>query len=82
MSRLRQQIIRKALAKRIREVREERFGEDIDALADQLEIPVGTWMNYEDGVVIPAEILLGFIEITRVHPHWLLTGKGDKDLAR
>jgi hypothetical protein len=82
MSRLRQQMIRKALAERLREVREEQFGEDIESLADELEIPVGTWMNYEEGVTIPAEILLGFVEITGVHPHWLLTGKGDKYAAR
>jgi hypothetical protein len=82
MSRLRQQMIRKALAGRLREVREERFGEHIESLAERLEIPVGTWLNYEEGVTILAEILLAFIEITGARSQWLLTGEGDKYAAR
>ena len=78
MNRARHPSTRRALAERIREVREERFGEDVEALADELEIPARTWMNYEEGVTIPAEILLAFIESTHAHPRWLLTGSGDK----
>lgn len=33
-------------------------------------------MNYETGVVIPATVILRFIEITRASPRWLLTGEG------
>ena len=82
MKRSKRQKIRIALTERIREVREDRFGEDAESLAEQLEIPLHTWMNYEEGVTIPAEILLLFIEVTRVHPHWLLTGEGSKFASR
>jgi hypothetical protein len=78
----RHQFIRSALSGRIREIREERFGEDIESLADVLDIPARTWLNYEMGVTIPAEILLAFIEIIGVRSHWLLTGKGDKYAER
>jgi hypothetical protein len=81
MRRNRHQIVRAALPDRIRAVREERFGEDVESLADQMDLPVRTWLNYEGGVTIPAEILLGFIEVTRASPHWLLSGEGDRFTA-
>jgi hypothetical protein len=82
MERSRHQTIRTELVGRIREVREERFGEDIESLANELGIPAGTWRNYEMGVTIPAEILLAFIEVTRAHPDWLLSSRGDKYIDR
>jgi hypothetical protein len=82
MRRSRHQILRTALAGRIREVREGRFGEEVGSLADQLGIPARTWRNYEMGVTIPAEVLLAFIEATRVRPYWLLTGDGDRYAER
>jgi hypothetical protein len=78
MPRSRHEIIRAALAGRIREVRQERFGEEVEPLAGKLGIPAGTWWNYEAGVTMPAEILLAFIEATGVRPHWLLTGEGER----
>jgi hypothetical protein len=68
---------RRAIADRLREVREELLGRDsVRLLADWLEIPERTWANYEAGVTIPAEVLLRFLEISGVDPHWLLRGEG------
>ena len=52
----------------------------VQALAEELGLPDDTWRNYEAGVVIPAPVLLMFIEATGAHPHWLLTGQGDRYL--
>jgi hypothetical protein len=74
----RHQRIRASLADRLRVIREERFGDEVEPLADDLDIPADTWRNYETGVTVPAEILLAFIDLTGVRPHWLLTGRGDR----
>lgn len=74
--------IKHDLARRIREVREERFGaHGGPLLAEALQIPFRTWLNYESGCTIPAPSMLRFIELTKASPHWLLTGRGDKYLA-
>jgi hypothetical protein len=66
------------LALRLREIREDIYGEyGAQFLADALEIPVETWLNYESGVTMPAHVVLKLIDIARVNPHWLLTGQGD-----
>jgi hypothetical protein len=71
------------LARRLRQIREESFGEDgIPALADALGIPDRTWSNYESGITLPAHILLVFIQETAANPRWLLTGKGARYTAR
>jgi hypothetical protein len=71
------------LAQRVREVREDLYGEHgAQFLADALELPVRTWINYEQGVTIPAEIILKLIHATGVSPRWLLTGQGPKYPAR
>jgi hypothetical protein len=63
-------------------VRRELFGErGLAALADALELPPRTWLNFESGCTIPGHILLAFIEVTKVDPHWLLTGEGEKFLS-
>lgn len=65
-----------AMARRVREVRQELYGETgVPTLAEALGLPPRTWLNYESGVVIPATVILGFIELTRTDPHWLLTGQ-------
>jgi hypothetical protein len=65
------------LASRFREIREDLFGEHgAQFLADALEVRVETWLNYESGVSMPAHIVLKLIDIARVNPHWLLTGRG------
>jgi hypothetical protein len=63
------------LAGRVREVRRERYGESgAPMLAEVLGLPARTWLNYEAGVTIPAEVILRFIEVTGADPYWLLTG--------
>jgi len=77
------QAVSLALAKRVREVRTELYGEDrIENLARALRVPTQTWLNYERGITMPAVVLLKFLEITGANPHWLQTGKGDRFSAR
>ncbi len=71
--------IKSNLAQRVREVRLELYGEHGGPLlAEALEVPFRTWLNYENGCTIPATSILRFIELTKANPHWLLTGCGDK----
>lgn len=68
-----------ALARRVREVRVELYGEGgIEPLAASLGIPARTWQNYEAGVTIPATAILRFIGTTGASPEWLLTGSGER----
>jgi hypothetical protein len=67
---------RLAFVERLIAVRRERFGNDIELLATALEIPEGTWLNYEAGVNMPAEVMLRFLVLTGTDPEWLLTGRG------
>ncbi len=67
------------LACRVREIRDYLYGgHGIDALAQALGVPAQTWLNYERGINMPAEVLLEFLEVTRVDPHWLRTGEGER----
>jgi len=76
-------MIKSDLARRIREVREELYGENGGPLlAQALSIPFRTWVNYENGCTIPAPSILRFIEVTKTNPHWLLTGRGEKYCSR
>ncbi len=43
-----------------------------------MNLPARTWYNYETGVTVPAEVLLGFIDQTGANPLWLLSGDGMK----
>ncbi len=71
------------LARRVREIRADFFGaHGGPLLADALQLPFRTWMNYEAGCTIPAQVILRFIEVTDAHPHWLLSGEGAKYLTR
>jgi hypothetical protein len=64
---------------RIREIRLEIFGDrGLPTLAKAMNIPARTWENFENGVTMPALILLRFIELTEVNPLWLLTGDGSR----
>jgi hypothetical protein len=68
-----------SISRRVREIRQDIFGENgIEALARTLKIPVKTWMNYEQGVMMPAQILLQFLSVVGVDPTWLLTGEGER----
>jgi len=73
---------RQGLARRIRQVREELYSDDGELLADELGLPLQTWRNYEAGCVMPATIVLEFIELTGTCPRWLLTGEGDRHPER
>jgi len=74
--------VKSGLATRVREVREDLFGEHGGpALAEALRLPFRTWRNYESGCTIPAQVILRFIELTHAHPHWLLTGEGERFLG-
>ena len=66
-------------ARRVREIRVDLYGEEgVPRLAAALHLPVPTWLNYEAGCTIPALVILRFIELTSVNPHWLLTGSGER----
>jgi hypothetical protein len=73
--------IRKALAERIRDIAWEQYGEEgSGCLAAILGIPARTLLNYEAGCTIPAEMILAIVQVTGVHPLWLLTGSEPKYL--
>jgi hypothetical protein len=66
------------LADRVRQVRLDLYGvHGGPLLASELGLPFRTWMNYESGCTIPAQVILKFIEVTRADPHWLLSGEGE-----
>jgi hypothetical protein len=71
--------VKASLSRRLREIRQEIFGDHGGPeLARRLNLPARTWYNYETGVTVPAEVLLGFIEQTGVNPMWLLNGEGPR----
>jgi len=73
------QVIKLDLARRLLEVRLDLYGRHGGPLlAASLGVPFRTWHNYENGVTVPAQTVLRFIEVTAADPHWLLTGEGSK----
>ena len=71
--------VKNGLSERLRQLRTEFFGERGGPdQARKLGIPVRTWYNYENGVTVPAEIILRIVEMTSVEPTWLLRGEGPK----
>jgi hypothetical protein len=67
------------LAARLSEVREDMYGEHgAQFMADALGIALGTWTNYESGIVMPAKTVLRLVDAMKVNPSWLLTGRGEK----
>jgi hypothetical protein len=71
--------VKHGLSERLRSLRTEFYGERGGPdLARTLGIPVRTWYNYENGVTVPAEIILRIVELTQVEPVWLLRGEGPK----
>ncbi len=71
------QVIKVNLAGRIKTVRIDLFGvHGGPLLAQRLKVPFRTWLEYEEGLTIPAQTILRLIEITNADPHWLLTGEG------
>jgi RNA polymerase sigma factor (sigma-70 family) len=72
-----------ALARRVREVRQELYGEHGGRLfARAMRLHYRTWRDCEEGGDIPAPIILRFVELTGTNPHWLLTGEGEKYNSR
>ena len=71
------QIIKLNLAGRIKAVRIDLYGvHGGPLLAERLKVPFRTWVEYEEGLTIPAQTILRFIDLTNADPHWLLTGEG------
>jgi hypothetical protein len=69
--------IKLELADRVRTIRVQMYGENGGPLlAETIGVPFRTWINYENGCTIPAQVILRFIEVTGADPHWLLTGDG------
>jgi len=67
------------LSTRLRTIRKEQFGERGTAeITRQIGVPNRSWYSYETGVTVPAEVMLRFVELTLVEPHWLLHGQGPK----
>ena len=67
---------RDGLGRRLRQIRIDLYGENGGPmLAESLRLPFRTWVNYESGVTVPGLVVLRFIELTDVSPHWLLTGE-------
>ena len=70
---------RDGIARRLREIRQELFGEmGGPELARRLGLPARTWYGYETGVTVPAEVLLAFLEMTGANPMYVLFGKEPK----
>jgi hypothetical protein len=73
--------IKSELARRIREIRQELYGEHGGPLlARKLQISYRELHDYENGCTVPAHSILRLIEHTGVNPHWLLTGEGPRFL--
>jgi len=71
--------VKSDLSRRLREIRIALYGENGGpVLAKALGVPYRTLHNYEMGCTIPAHAILRFIELTGAHPHWLLTGEGER----
>ena len=71
--------VKASLSRRLREIRQDLFGDHGGPeLARRLNLPARTWYNYETGVTVPAEVLLGFIEQTGANPMYLISGEGQK----
>jgi hypothetical protein len=76
-------VLKMGLAERVREIRIALYGiNGGPILAEALKVPFRTLHNYESGCTIPAQTILRLIEVTGAHPHWLLTGKGERFLER
>jgi hypothetical protein len=69
--------------RRLRELQEGLYGEGgAAALAAALGVPELTRLNYEQGVMIPGDRLLEFLDLSGADPHWLLTGEGRPTVSR
>lgn len=68
---------------RLRAVRLDRWGEDgAQFLADEVGVPLRTWLNFERGIGMPGVVMARFLASTGVDPRWLLTGEGEMYLGR
>jgi hypothetical protein len=77
------QSLKRDLGRRVREIRMALYGENGGPLlAEALDVSFPSLHDFENGCTIPAESLLRFIELTGAHPHWLLTGDGERFMER
>lgn len=68
-----------SLGARLAIIRDELFGaRGGPEMARRLGIPVRSWYNYEEGITVPGEVILRFMELTAVEPMWLLHGREPK----
>jgi len=70
-----------SIASRVGVIRREAFGDGdgaLESLSLALGIPARTWENFEQGVTIPAWVILRFIVHTGAEPRWLLAGEGER----
>jgi hypothetical protein len=73
------QLLRGLISDRLREIRLDLFGpEGGPEVADLVGVGRAAWAAYEEGVTVPAEVVLAFIDVTGCRPRWLLTGRGEK----
>jgi hypothetical protein len=72
-------LLRWLISDRLRQIRLERFGaHGVAELARLIGIGPQEWTEYEEGAMVPAEVVLAFIDITGCCPRWLLMGHGEK----
>ena len=75
--------IKAGLARRIKLIREDLYGANGGPLlAEALHLPFRTWLEFEQGETMPAQVMLRFLELTDANPSWLLTGEGKSYLLR
>lgn len=48
---------------------------DVDSFANKVGVPTQTYKNYEEGVLVPATVILQFIVLTQVRVDYMLTGQ-------
>lgn len=62
----------RGFADRLQRMRREFYGEDLARVAQEVGVPVRTWENYEAGVVMPAIVMLRFLDATQASPRALM----------
>ncbi len=74
-----------SLSQELREVRIHRFGEGdsgLVALTEALGMPPANWRNYENGVVMPANVLPNLVELTQINLPFAALGHGKRFAGR
>lgn len=70
-------------AERLASIREEAFGKrGKSSFARALDIPLTSYLNFENGRVPPMGIIVKMTALTRANPRWLIHGKGPRYLPQ